>query len=574
MTPNEIKMFSHTFELKGEINGTSLEGNNTQRQQIEKRLKQSHFDGYYWLNSHGNGVYAPISKIVENFLLIMNENLNYDCGETLDEDGAEEDSLFLWSPYEQGVANILYNKITERLNNDNQLINLVQFCKIWSPLKGDNGHAVSFLFITDDVKEEYHVIFINRGKRFSIDVKYHEASRELENNTAFCFTFKRKDNFLLKLQSWCNLLVTEDRNRLSDILIQLIDKTRPLKNSNEFREWYSSTRNKAAEEMLKFEDQTVGNCSFANTIPGWLFNIAVAYMRENKCGLNEALNKTKGYFELCLQLDQTRQLAKLANSDFSENSDEFQLLTLLIRQWIDKKEKYSKDNIEQIFKMMEWMASDQYPNYEYLKVPANNILNLRQAIWRVSKMLSSEEQKRYVGLFGTVAIPTEESAVAASSTISSNINDRVTFEEFSAVTDEETPVVVLEETDSSEEATHSDEDEQQSLLNTNPREKLKNNLQAYVDRIEGYKKHTNNKFEYNFRFFVTFQAYNREANYYLAKQLIVEIDSEKEISEIFDNNKLSSFRESFFNARKRWWNHGIQSEELKRIIHDAQTLSQ
>lgn len=632
MKKYNIKLFSHTFEIEGKVNGIDLQGNWPQKQRFQQRLAEAHYDGYFWLLNQNKT--APISITIQNYLLIHNAEAEFAFHDDDPLDEIDENSFF-WPINKYEPAHELHSELTKRLaKNQENNVGLVQFSNCWRSKVTQKGHAISFTFIADEKNSEYHIIAVNRGLRFSADARYPHVSNELKPNQTFYFTFTNRQAFFDELKVLSTPLASEGRNTLSDIILKLLHHMGLNRKTNEYKKWRSGSRNMEAQENFSFENQEVGNCSFANTIPGWFFNMAASYMRENQCTFNEALKATKNYFDLCIIIDKTRQLATLAKFDLSDNSEATQLLTILIKKWIAKNDSVTKQEIHDIFQLMEWMSSDKYPA-KHLKIPQGDVIKLKESIGKTREILSNEEKGVFDELLGTIAIQANEdvAVLAASSgsvapnqssepllvekitekdkqpsipdtTLNPDDNQRlkeeVAVEPQKSAEKEELRTDILSATalivdsaisheqqlsENTPSETPSDEasmgaessgsDEKRPLVTDSNDEEIidiKRRLQEYINRINGYEiSNPENKFKHGFRFFTTIQANNREANYMLAENLITKLDNGEQIASIFENDSLESFRKDFFRSKRLWFNNGIRSDELKGIIEDAQS---
>ncbi len=94
---------------------------------------------------------------------------------------------------------------------------------------------------------------------------------------------------------------------------------------------------------------------------------------------------------------------------------------------------------------------------------------------------------------------------------------------------------------------------------------IKARLEKYITRIESHtEKNAPDKinFAYGFHFFKSIRAKNREANYRLAKELLKKLNKGEKAETLLP--QASTIRKTY--APHWFFNHGIQSKELKAII--------
>ncbi len=112
-------------------------------------------------------------------------------------------------------------------------------------------------------------------------------------------------------------------------------------------------------------------------------------------------------------------------------------------------------------------------------------------------------------------------------------------------------------------------------------EYVKEDLKKYIHRIEEHKKPDSAEidFTYKFNIFTEKQAINRKANYYLAKELLQQLEQGMKqnwpqtfFSESIKKKRLQVMQKNNLNQSSACWlriNLGIQSSELKKIIKRA-----
>ena len=112
------------------------------------------------------------------------------------------------------------------------------------------------------------------------------------------------------------------------------------------------------------------------------------------------------------------------------------------------------------------------------------------------------------------------------------------------------------------------------------KQKLITRLQAYVAKIDGYGD-SQDKFAYGFSFFcipiLPSRALNREANYLLAKRLIIELnDPTKHIEAVFNNLAAKRDSEILQNHTIKEIEsnlRGINSSDLNAVIDEAKKFT-
>ena len=107
-----------------------------------------------------------------------------------------------------------------------------------------------------------------------------------------------------------------------------------------------------------------------------------------------------------------------------------------------------------------------------------------------------------------------------------------------------------------------------------PEQKLKDGLVAYITKIE---KTYGGRFDhafahFNFFFFRTWQAENREANYLLTLNLLKRLNNGESVEAVFPSRKaLLSLRKELMSG-KAFHDHGINSDDLNRVLDAASQL--
>jgi hypothetical protein len=115
---------------------------------------------------------------------------------------------------------------------------------------------------------------------------------------------------------------------------------------------------------------------------------------------------------------------------------------------------------------------------------------------------------------------------------------------------------------------------------TQPVSSIKQNLETYIHRIEQYKtSSTSNEidFSHGFRFFKQSRAINRKANYYLAKELLEQVNHPSETkqwshefsSENIKQRRLNIIKRDKLDESPNYKERGIHSTELNQIIKRA-----
>ena len=107
-----------------------------------------------------------------------------------------------------------------------------------------------------------------------------------------------------------------------------------------------------------------------------------------------------------------------------------------------------------------------------------------------------------------------------------------------------------------------------------PEQKLKDGLVAYITKIEKtYGGRFDHAFAYfNFSFFRTWQAENREANYLLTLNLLKRLNNGEPIEAVFPSRKaLLSLRKELMSG-KAFHDHGINSDDLNKVLDAATQL--
>ena len=94
-------------------------------------------------------------------------------------------------------------------------------------------------------------------------------------------------------------------------------------------------------------------------------------------------------------------------------------------------------------------------------------------------------------------------------------------------------------------------------------------LNSYIKRIESYKKGDRIDFTKNFWFFSASRGVNRQANYFLAKQLLAKVIAGEELSELFSD--VSQLRSEIISEKQlskdpNYVDRGLNSSELNKAI--------
>src|SRR3990167_5480242 len=108
-------------------------------------------------------------------------------------------------------------------------------------------------------------------------------------------------------------------------------------------------------------------------------------------------------------------------------------------------------------------------------------------------------------------------------------------------------------------------------------------LQKYIDRIDGYTNNGSDKtgYAHGFYFFAKSRALNREINYLQAKQLITLVERAEKLSDVhsfFAKNILAAARNGIvkhgeFDVNKDYKERGNNSSELNQVIKFACKLT-